>query len=97
LAVTDSGSPTRTDVAGDALSGHFIASLRQTLPFDLAAVTAYADVVGGREADGNPIAGFDGQIAVIRRSQAATLATRNTKDFSETGIPLIDPWQETTR
>jgi toxin FitB len=25
--------------------------------------------------------------------QAATLATRNTKDFIDTGVTLIDPWQ----
>jgi plasmid stability protein len=73
----------------------FAAFPRQVLPFDLAAATAYADVVAGREADGNPISGFDGQIAAICRSQAATLATRNTKDFIHTGISLIDPWQET--
>ena len=74
----------------------FAAFPRQVLPFDLAAATAYADVVAGRERDGNPISGFDGQIAAICRSQAATLATRNTDDFVDTGILLIDPWQETT-
>jgi predicted nucleic acid-binding protein len=74
----------------------FAAFPRQVLPFDLAAATAYADVVAGREGDGNPISGFDGQIAAICRSQAATLATRNTKDFIDTGISLIDPWQQTT-
>jgi toxin FitB len=78
-----------------AASEIFAAFPRQVLPFDLAAATAYADVVAGREADGNPISGFDGQIAAICRSQAATLATRNTKDFIHTGISLIDPWQET--
>jgi len=74
----------------------FAAFPRQVLPFDLAAATAYADLVAGRERDGNPISGFDGQIAAICRSQAATLATRNTDDFVDTGILLIDPWQETT-
>jgi len=74
----------------------FAAFPRQVLPFDLAAATAYADVVAGRERDGNPISGFDAQIAAICRSQAATLATRNTKDFTDTGISTIDPWQETT-
>jgi predicted nucleic acid-binding protein len=74
----------------------FAAFPRQILPFDLAAATAYADVVDGREGDGNPISGFDGQIAAICRSQAAALATRNTKDFIDTGITLIDPWQQRT-
>jgi predicted nucleic acid-binding protein len=72
----------------------FAAFSRQVLPFDLAAATAYADLVAGREQDGNPISAFDAQIAAICRSQAATLATRNTRDFADVGITLIDPWQE---
>lgn len=74
----------------------FAAFPRQVLPFDLAAATAYADLVASREADGNPISGFDGQIAAICRSQVATLATHNTKDFVDCGIALIDPWQQAT-
>jgi predicted nucleic acid-binding protein len=42
----------------------------------------------------SPIDGFDAQIAAICRTRGAALATRNTKDFRETGIDLIDPWQE---
>ena len=72
----------------------FAAFPRQVLPFDLAAATTYADLVAGREQDGNPISAFDAQIAAICRSQAATLATRNTRDFADVGITLIDPWQE---
>jgi predicted nucleic acid-binding protein len=72
----------------------FAAFPRQVLPFDLAAATAYSALVAGRDRDGNPISGFDAQIAAICRSQAATLATRNTKDFTDTGIATIDPWQE---
>ncbi|MBU2663483.1 type II toxin-antitoxin system VapC family toxin [Actinoplanes bogorensis] len=71
----------------------FAAFPRQVLSFDLAAATAYADLVAGRERDGNPISGFDAQIAAICRSQAATLATRNGKDFVDTGIAVVDPWQ----
>lgn len=74
----------------------FAAFPRQVLPFDLAAASAYADVVTARERLGNPIDGFDAQIAAICRSQAAVLATRNTKDFTDTGIAIVDPWQETT-
>ncbi|SCG68356.1 hypothetical protein [Micromonospora halophytica] len=65
------------------------------LSFDLAAAGAFADVVAGRERLGHPIDGFDAQIAAICRTQVATLATRNTKDFTDTGIEVIDPWQET--
>ena len=40
------------------------------------------------------IDGFDAQIASICRSRTAVLATRNAKDFRETGIDVIDPWQQ---
>ncbi len=72
----------------------FAAFPRQVLTFDLAAANTYADVVTTRESLGNPIDGFDAQIAAICRSQAATLATRNTKDFADTGITVINPWRE---
>jgi predicted nucleic acid-binding protein len=85
----------RRDTLHQAANEIFAAFPRQVLPFDLAAATAYADVVAGRERDGNPISGFDAQIAAICRSQAATLATRNTTDFTDTGIATIDPWQTT--
>ncbi|XVU28752.1 type II toxin-antitoxin system VapC family toxin [Actinoplanes sp. CA-054009] len=86
----------RKDTLHQAANEIFAAFPRRVLPFDLAAATAYADVVSGRERAANPISGFDGQIAAICRSQAATLATRNTKDFTDTGITLINPWNETT-
>jgi toxin FitB len=73
----------------------FAAFPRQVLTFDLAAANTYADVVTTWEGSGNPIDGFNAQIAAICRSQAATLATRNTKDFADTGITVINPWLET--
>jgi toxin FitB len=75
----------------------FAAFPRQVLTFDLAAANTYADVVTARESLGNPIDGFDALIAAICRSQAAALATRNTKDFADTGIAVINPWQESVK
>lgn len=72
----------------------FAAFPRQVLPFDLAAAGAYADVVASRERLDHPIDGFDAQIAAICRTHAATLATRNTKDFTDTGIDVVDPWRD---
>lgn len=28
----------------------------------------------------------------VRRTRQATLATRNIKDFEETGVGLVNPW-----
>lgn len=85
----------RRESLHQAASEIFAAFPSQVLPFDLAAANTYADVVTGRETIGNPIDGFDAQIAAICRSRAATLATRNTKDFTDTGIAVVNPWEKT--
>ena len=45
-----------------------------------------------RDRVGLPIDGFDAQIAAICRIHGAALATRNVKDFRQTGVNVIDPW-----
>jgi toxin FitB len=65
----------------------------RVLPFDERASVQYADIVARRERTGSPIGVADAQIAAICRDLSAILATRNTADFEETGIELIDPWK----
>ena len=65
----------------------------RVLPFDERASVRYADIVTGRERIGRPIGVADAQIAAICRDSGAALATRNTPDFEETGIELVDPWK----
>ena len=65
----------------------------RVLPFDERASGPYADIVAGREQIGRPIGVADAQIAAICRGLGAILATRNTADFEETGIELINPWE----
>jgi toxin FitB len=62
-------------------------------PFDATAATHYAALLSDRETAGRPISVADAQIAAICRKLSATLATRNTSDFKDTGIELLDPWQ----
>ena len=62
-------------------------------PFDTLAVPSYVDIVRKRRAAGRPISQFDAQIAAIARSRGATLATRNTADFEDCGVRLVNPWQ----
>lgn len=64
-------------------------------PFDVLAADQYAEVVVGRERTGRPISTSDAQIAAICRVRSATLGTRNTSDFTGTGVQLIDPWNPT--
>ena len=73
----------------DALRGRI-------MPFDERAARRYADVITGREQAGRPIGVPDAQIAAICRELGAVLATRNIKDFEETGVELVDPWQAGT-
>ena len=65
----------------------------RVFPFDERASTRYADVVTSRERNGRPIGVADAQIAAICHDLGAILATRNTADFEETGVELINPWK----
>ena len=65
----------------------------QVEPFDVLAADQYADIVTGREHADHPISTSDAQIAAICRTLNAALATRNTSDFTGTGVSLIDPWK----
>ena len=64
------------------------------LPFDSVAAQTYATIVAARRAAGRPIAQFDGQIAAIARSLAASVATRDAGGFEGCGIDVIDPWTD---
>jgi toxin FitB len=64
----------------------------RVLPFDSRAAALYGPIVADRERRGAPIHMADAQLAAICRAHGAVLATRNTKDFLDTGIDLADPW-----
>ena len=48
--------------------------------------------MGQRKELGRPLSILDGQIAAIARTQEASLATRNIRDFSDYDIDLINPF-----
>jgi predicted nucleic acid-binding protein len=62
------------------------------IAFDRTAASHYAEIVAGRGRIGRPMGVADGQIAAICRAHGAALATRNVRDFEETGITVINPW-----
>lgn len=66
----------------------------RVLPFDSQVAPAYARIVSERRAAGRPISQLDAQIAAIALTHAATLATRNVRDFEGCGLELVDPWVE---
>lgn len=62
-------------------------------PLDARAAEWFGPVMVQRARAGLPIQGFDALIAAICRVHEAALATRNVKDFAETGIEVVDPWK----
>lgn len=64
----------------------------QVLGFDNDAADQYAKIAATRKNNGKPINQFDAMIAAITKSRGGRLATRNTKDFSDCGIEIINPW-----
>jgi predicted nucleic acid-binding protein len=61
------------------------------LPFDMEAACAFAGIAADGRASGRPIAQFDAQIAAIARSHGAAVATRNSQDFADCGIQVLNP------
>ncbi len=63
------------------------------LPFDSEAAGEFARITVSRRKLGRPISQADAQIAAIARAFQATLATRNTGDFENCGVKLVNPWE----
>jgi predicted nucleic acid-binding protein len=62
------------------------------LPFGENSAEAYAQVVTGANAAGNPIDLADAAIAAIALEHNFILATRNERDFKGTSVKLLNPW-----
>lgn len=64
----------------------------RVLPLDQEAAYQYGQIMAARKAAGKPLSVCDGQIAAITLSRGFVLATRNTRDFSNCGLELINPF-----
>ena len=60
--------------------------------FNLSAAWAYGHILANARRTAQPMAVPDAAIAAIAQANGCTLATRNVKDFSTTGLQLVDPW-----
>ncbi len=91
IAILPEGSRRRgiADAADRTLDGLFAGRI---LPFDSGAARVYADIAATRRAAGRPISQAACQIAAIARSRGMAVATRNVRDFSGTGVEVVDPW-----
>ena len=64
----------------------------RVLPFDTNTAKVWAQMTSGAEARGKPMAAFDSIIAATARAHGCKLVTRNVKDFSSSGVELLNPW-----
>lgn len=80
----------RIQVAAEAMFSEDFA--RRVLPFGSDAARVYAPIAAVRRRAGRPISHFDAQIAAIGLSVRAAIATRNTADFEDCGVRLVNPW-----
>ena len=58
----------------------------------MAAGDAAARLMATRQRAGRPKELRDTMIAGIAQANHATLATRNTKDFADLDVPVVNPW-----
>lgn len=65
----------------------------EILPFDAVTARLTGKLKADKEASGFNASSADMMIAAITFLAGAILATRNIKDFAETGIALINPWE----
>lgn len=63
------------------------------LPFDEQAARAFGPLFAARRQQGRPMGLADAQIASTAMARGAVLATRNTGDFEDCGLNLVNPWQ----
>ncbi len=64
----------------------------RVLAFESGAARPFSRIVAHRRALGRPVGYADAQIASIARVSGATLATRDTDDFEDCGIQVVNPW-----
>jgi toxin FitB len=69
----------------------FAETEERLLAFDMKAADRYGDLVAARHAGGKPISVADAIIASITWVHRATLATRNTSDFGDCEIHVVNP------
>ena len=60
--------------------------------FDQSAAIAAGEIAAARQRAGLTMEVRDVEIAGIAVARRATLATRNTRHFSDLGVELVDPW-----
>ena len=66
----------------------------RVLSFDESAALAAGEIAAKRRRQGITVDMRDTQIAGIATAKRSTIATRNTKDFADLTVRVINPWKE---
>jgi predicted nucleic acid-binding protein len=91
IALLPSGSrKSRLERAFERLLGEHIED--RVLPFDAAAAGETAILMAGRRRTGRTGDLRDAMIAGIAIARKATVATGNTRHFTDLPVPVVDPW-----
>ncbi len=61
------------------------------LPIDAAVAACWGELIGAREKKGKTLPILDAFIAATTLTADCTIVTRNTKDFTDCGVPLLNP------
>ena len=78
-------------IINDALIPQFASRI---LPVTHQVMVTWATLTITCERAGRTLPAIDSMIAATALHHRLTLVTRNTRDFRDTGVPLIDPWEE---
>lgn len=81
---------------GDAAERLFAGYRGRILSFDIAAAEQFARISVLRERKGRRLETMDAMIASVALANRMALVTRNTQDFLDIGLELIDPFTPTT-
>ncbi|MFP4618873.1 MAG: type II toxin-antitoxin system VapC family toxin [Spirochaetaceae bacterium] len=64
------------------------------LSFDEETAALWGVLTAGLEKSGRRLPVIDGILAALALRHSALLATRNVSDFQDTGVEVVNPWEE---
>ncbi len=64
------------------------------LAFDDRAAVIWGEIMARADKSGRPRPALDAEIAAVARRHDLVLVTRNTGDFEDMELPLVNPWRE---
>jgi toxin FitB len=64
------------------------------LTLDVAAVLTWGELAARLEGLGRPLPALDSLIAALALHHHCALATRNEKDFVDSGVAIVNPWRD---